>query len=74
MSTKTTGVVGWGYGWQKLVLSWDVMNSMPTIPTPWRLSKLKVNVKLFHRLGPLGRVGHRVAMPVFLCVCLSQKL
>ena len=26
----------------------------------------------FHRLGPLGRVGHRVAMFVwFLCVCLS---
>ena len=28
----------------------------------------------FQRLGPLGRVGHRVAMSVCVFVCLSQKL
>ena len=28
----------------------------------------------FHRLCPLGRVSHRVAMSVCMCVCVSQKM
>ena len=29
---------------------------------------------LFHQLGPLGRVGLRVAMSVCLCVCLCHRV
>ena len=30
---------------------------------------LKIRILNFHQLGPLGRVGHRVAMSVCVCVC-----
>ena len=35
MSTKTLGVVGWGSERKKLGLSWNLVSSIPTLPTPW---------------------------------------
>ena len=37
-------------------------------------TKKKAIALIFHRLGPLGPVGHSVAMSVFVSLCLSQKL
>ena len=42
-----------------------------TFPTQKKIQCLPYAGFNFHQLAPLGRVGHKVAMSVCLCVCLS---
>ena len=47
------------------------MNKLKVIPVMKTVARVAdPKIPDFHRFGPLGRVGHRVAMSVCVCVCM----